>query len=131
MNRIVLVPFLIRFPTPCPSIPRPLASARFHRFFAGVCRRWWYSRAFPETSSMTELHSFTLRKISMCSSAFACRCACEATVWFVSHVSFVGVRSGLLLTSDTDVALSLIVSHSLIPANAFRIAHGCVLLGSP
>ena len=80
MNRMVLVPFLIRVPTPCASIPRSLASARFHRFFAGVWMRCRYSRALPETSSMTELHTSVLKRVSMCCSAFACRFAWEIRV---------------------------------------------------
>ena len=66
----------------------------------------------------------------MCWSTFAWRCDGETTEWCASRVSFVGVRRGLLSTSDTAVALSRNASNSLLLANAIRTVHGSGLLGS-
>ena len=60
MNPMVLVPVLIRVPTPCTSIPSSLDRACDHNAFTRVCRRYMYSYISPVIGFIIELHCCVL-----------------------------------------------------------------------
>ena len=90
MNLMGVVPFFIRIPTPCTSIPRSFASAHDHITFAGVCMRFLYACTFPVTESMIELHCSVSNSLFIYSSVLACLCVLAMITSAESHLSLAG-----------------------------------------